>query len=321
MSTKVKEFSMRQAFAETLVNLAAKNPNLYAVSADLKSSLGLTTFASRFRSRFIEVGVAENNAAAIAGGLAKTGKTVFLCSFSCFSPALNWAVIKQSILYQDLPVKIVGSHSGLMSGELGATHQMLEDIALTNTLPGLEVFAPLDALEAQKITKVIAHSSKASYLRLVRPSTQNFTSAKNSFTIGKSHLLKSGKHLTIVGYGPVLAQALEAQNILNQDYGKKAPQLEIINLSSIKPFDSATILKSVKKTNHLIVIEDHQQNGGLGQILSSHLLQKGLSPSFTHLAVDDSFGLSSFDYRQLWQHYGIGLDSLLKSIKSQLSLK
>jgi len=316
-----KNSSIRQAFADTLVKLAVQNTNLYVVSADLKSSLQLSTFASRFRSRFIEVGVAENNAAGIAAGLAKTGKDVFLCSYACFSPAINWAVIKQSILYQDLPVKIVGSHAGLMSADLGATHQMLEDIALTNTLPGLEVFAPIDALETQKITRSLAHSPKAAYLRLVRPSTPIYTNSKDSFTIGKSRLLKTGKDLTLVGYGPILGLALQAQEALNQELGKKAPQLEIINASSLKPFDSATLLSSIKKTNKLIVLEDHQKNGGFGQILASHLLQKGLSPAFVHLGVDDQFGLCSFDYQKLWQHYNIGLDSLLKSIKSLLGIK
>lgn len=308
--------SIRQSFSDTLIKLASKNPQIYVVSANLKSSLGLSRFATKFHSRFIECGVAENNAAGISAGLSKTGKTVFLASYSCFSPAINWATIRQSICYQNLPVKIIGSHAGLMTGELGATHQMLSDIALTTTLPNLQVFAPLDAVETEKIIKTIAVSPSPSYVRLVRPDSPVHFDKKNSFTIGRSHYLKKGQDITVLGYGPVLTQALIAQTLLDTELKSKSPSLEIINCSSIKPLDSATILTSVKKTGRLIVIEDHQQNGGLGQIVAHLLLQKQLSPQFIHLAIQDRFGQSAHDYRQLWDHYGIGLSSLIKSIKS-----
>lgn len=308
--------SIRQSFSDTLIKLASKNPQIYVVSANLKSSLGLSRFATKFHSRFIECGVAENNAAGISAGLSKTGKTVFLASYSCFSPAINWATIRQSICYQNLPVKIIGSHAGLMTGELGATHQMLSDIALTTTLPNLQVFAPLDAVETEKIIKTIAVSPSPSYVRLVRPDSPVHFDKKNSFTIGRSHYLKKGQDITVLGYGPVLTQALIAQTLLDTELKSKSPSLEIINCSSIKPLDSATILTSVKKTGRLIVIEDHQQNGGLGQIVAHLLLQKQLSPQFIHLAIQDRFGQSAHDYRQLWDHYVIGLSSLIKSIKS-----
>jgi transketolase len=316
--SRLKISSIRQSFSDTLIKLASKNPQIYVVSADLKSSLTLSRFATKFHSRFIECGIAESNAAGLAAGLSKTGKTVFLASYACFSPAINWATIRQSICYQNLPVKIIGSHAGLMTGELGATHQMLSDIALTTTLPHLQVFAPLDAVETAKIIKTIAFSPSPSYVRLVRPDSPVYFDKKNSFTIGRSHHLKKGGDITILGYGPVLTQALVAQTLLDTELKSKSPSLEIINCSSLKPLDSATILASVKKTGRLIVIEDHQQNGGLGQIVAHLLLQKQLSPQFIHLAIRDSFGQSAHDYRQLWDHYGIGLNSLLKSIKSLL---
>ena len=174
--------SIRQAFGQTLDQLAKNNPKLYVVSMDLKSSLSLSDFATHYPARFVECGVAETNAAGVAAGLAKSGKTVFLCSFACFSPAINWAVIRQSICYNNLDVKIVGSHSGLMTAELGATHQSLEDIALMTTLPNMEVFAPLDTIETQKITSVLAKSRRPAYLRLVRPSTPVLSNPKFPFT-------------------------------------------------------------------------------------------------------------------------------------------
>ncbi len=298
--------SIRAAFGQTIYKLAKTNKNLYVVSMDLKSSLHLDPFAKTFKSRFIECGVAENNAAAVAAGLAKSGKTVFLTSFSCFSPAINWAVIKQSICYNHANVKIVGSHSGLLSAELGATHQMLEDIALMRSLPNMEVFAPLDALETEKIIKAATYSKKPCYIRLVRPDTPPISSPKTSFVIGKSSILKRGNDVTILGYGPILSQAINLQTNAS---------LEIINCSSIKPLDVGLIKKSIRKTGRLIVLEDHQKHGGLGEAVAALLLASNLHPSFIHLAVDNQFGQSSRDFTTLYNYYGLGSVDLEKSIK------
>ena len=305
--------SIRKAFGDTLFKLAQTNPNIYVVSMDLKSSLHLTDFAKKFPKRFVECGIAENNAAAIAAGLAKTGKTVFLCSFACFSPAINWAVIRQSICYNNLNVKIVGSHAGLMTAELGATHQILEDISLMSALPNMEVFSPIDAIETQKITSVISRSRRPCYLRLVRQDTPLVYDKKFPFTIGKSQIIKKGKDITIIGHGPILSQAFEAQSQLSLQ--KPNISLEIINCSSIKPLDFDTILKSVKKTGRLICLEDHQKNGGLGQLVAAKILSSKIRSKFIHLAVDDQFGCSAKNYHQLYDKYHIGLSDLILAIK------
>jgi transketolase len=205
-SKNINNKSIRQAFSDTLFELAVKNPQVYVVDIGLRSSLYLDKFASRFKSRFIEAGIAESDAAAIAAGLAASGKTVFLTSFACFSPSLNWGVIRQSICYNQKNVKIIGSHAGLMSGDLGATHQMLEDVALMRSLPNMEVFAPIDAVEMVKMLPVVAHSPHPAYIRLPRVSTPVVFPQKFSFTIGKSHLLTTGKDVTVLGHGPILTQ-------------------------------------------------------------------------------------------------------------------
>jgi len=307
--------SIRQAFGETIYNLAKTNKNIYVVDADLKSSLSLNKFAQKYPDRFVECGVAENNAAAIAAGLAKTGKTVFVTSFACFSPSINWNTIKQSIAYNHSNVKIIGSHAGLLSTDLGATHQMLEDIAIMSTIPNMEVFSPIDSIETEKIITTISRSLTPAYIRLVRASTPQIFDSKLGFTIGKSHLLKTGKDITVIGHGPILNQAFEAQAKLILELGKKAPSLEIINCSSIKPLDINTIIKSIKKTKHLICIEDHQKIGGLGQIAASALLEKGFAPKFIHLAVDNHFGQSGHDYQKLYDYYKIGINNLITAIK------
>lgn len=290
------KLSMRSTFGDTLFELGSEIPNLYVVDIDLRSSLGLDKFANKFRSRFIECGVAESNAAGIAAGLAKSGKVVFLTSFSCFSPAINWAVIKQSICYQNLNVKIVGSHSGLMSTDLGATHQMLEDVALMRSLPNMEVFAPIDASEASAITRAIALTSHPSYLRLVRPATPI------------APKFKPGKDVTVLGYGPILLQVL--------DIGHWS--LDIINCSSIKPLNSEIILKSIKKTGRCLVIEDHQKNGGLGDAVANLILTSGLKCKFISLGVNNLFGQSAKDYQTLYDHYGLNIQSIISSLKKLL---
>lgn len=293
--------SIRTAFGDALFELGSQIPNLYVVDIDLRTSLSLDKFANKFRSRFIECGVAESNAAGIAAGLAKSGKIVFLTSFSCFSPAINWAVIKQSICYQNLNVKIVGSHSGLMSTDLGATHQMLEDVALMRSLPYMNVYAPIDANETITLTKLIANNSQPCYLRLVRPETPVIPNLK-------SPIIKSGSDVSILGYGPILTQVLSIDK----------PSLEIINCSTIKPLNSDLILKSIKKTGRCLVIEDHQKNGGLGDAIANLILSSGLKCKFIALGVDNQFGQSAKDYQTLYDHYKLGPQSIINSIKKLL---
>jgi transketolase len=310
-SKNIEIKSIRQAFANSLFDLAVKNPNLYVVNMGMRPSLFLDKFALRFKSRFIECGVAESNATAVAAGLSASGKTVFLTTFACFSPAINWAVIKQSICYNRQNVKIVGFHAGLMTAGLGATHQMLEDVALMRTMPQMEVFAPLDAIEMKKMLPVLASSPRPAYLRLVRPSTMEVYPPKLSFTIGKSQIIKSGTKVTVLGYGPILTQ------LFADDFKKFS--LEVINCSSIKPLDSETILKSIKKTGRCLVIEDHQKNGGLGDTVSNLILISGIKCKFIHLAVDDSFGQSAKSYFDLYHHYGLSPLAIIESLKKLLS--
>lgn len=300
--------SIRQSFGDVLVSLAADNSELYVVSADLRDSLRLTKFANKFRSRFVECGVAENNAAGVAAGLAHAGKIVFMASYSCFSPGLNWSTIRESICYNQQNVKIVGGYAGLMTGILGATHQMLEDIALMRALPNMEVFSPIDSVETELLIKAVARTKTPAYIRLVAPETPVVYPQKLGFTIGKSVVLRPGKDVTILGHGPILTQALSLTG----------PSLEIINCSSIKPLDDHTIVTSVKKTGRCIVIEDHQKSGGLGEAVASLLLKRGINCRFVHLAVDNQFGQSAIDYQQLYDYYGIGSQSLTQAIKKIL---
>lgn len=305
MNSRIPKISSsRQAFAQTLLKLAADDHRIYVVSMGLTPSLCLDEFAARFPSRFIECGVAESNAAAVAAGLSKTNKVVFLATYACFSPGINLSVIKQSICENHANVKIIGSHVGLLTEDLGATHQMLEDLSLMRSLPNMQVFAPIDANETEKIIATISRSPLPAYVRLYRASTPEVFDPKLTFTIGKSHLLQTGTDLTIIGHGPILNYAFEFESL----------SADIINCSSIKPLDSETIIHSVLKTGRLICLEDHQKNGGLGEALAALILSAGLSCRFIHLGVDNRFGQSGKDYNQLYNHYGIGKNDLINAI-------
>lgn len=297
--------SMRSAFSETLFDMAKNDPNLYIISSGLRPSVMMDKFALRYKTRFIECGVAENNAAGVAAGLAKSGKNVFLCTYACFSPGINLATIKQSICENKLPVKIIGFHGGLLTGELGASHQMLEDIALMRSLPTMEVFAPLDSTETAKMTRILALSKHPTYMRLVRPDSPTVFPHKKSFTIGKSEILQSGKDVTVLGYGPILTQAIDL---------KLKTTLEIINISSIKPLDENTILKSIKKTGRCLVIEDHQMIGGLGEAVATLILKSGLKCKFAQIGVDNQFGRSSIDHLDLYRLYGLSTTDIITKI-------
>lgn len=301
--------SFRESFGTTLYDLARRDPNIYVVDIGLYPSLNLAKFKKRFPKRFIQAGISEANAAAVAAGLAKSGKTVFLTSFACFSPALNWGVIRQSVCYNQANVKIIGSHAGLTSGDLGATHQMLEDIALTKTLPHLQVFAPADASETEAIIKVLAKSHLPAYIRLPRTSSPPLTKPQDTFVIGRSRLIKTGTDLTIISYGPLLSQLKNLSSF----------SFDLINCSSLKPLDSETILKSVAKTGRCLVVEDHQLLGGLGETVAALLLENRLAPRFKILAVSNSFGRSSRDMQALYDHYNLGATAINLAITNLIS--
>lgn len=314
MKQKTETGSMRKALAETLVELAGRDDKIWVVDADLKSSLGLSEFAQKFPNRFVEAGVAENNAMGVAAGLARTGKIVFVGSYACFSPAINWAVIKQSVVYNQIGgVKIIGSHAGLLTGYQGSSHQMLEDVALMRAIPEMEVFAPVDAVETKKIVRAMTYSRKPGYIRVVRPETPIWTKKRDRWIIGRPTKIQNGRDITVVGYGPVLAGAMAAQTELT--LGRKKTSLEIIGVGTIKPLELEMIVKSVSKTGRLLVVEDHQKNGGLGEWLAASLMLRKIKFDFRHLGIRDRFGQSGRDPWELYEVYSIGRRAILDTIK------
>ncbi len=301
---KLTTQSTRAAWGEALLALAKKNKDIVVVSADLAKSTRVEEFAKKFPERFFEVGVAEQNMAGVACGLALSDKIPLMTSFGVFSPGRNWDQIRVGICYSKANVKIVSTHCGLSVGPDGASHQALEDIAITRCLPNMTVIAPCDARQTKKAVEAMIDHKGPVYLRLTRPNTPVFTSIKTNFKIGRANLLHKGSNLTIVGCGPVLHQALLAAKKLNA---------EVIDCHTIKPLDKTTILRSVKKTGKLITLEDHQVMGGLGSAVTEMLAQNYPVPT-TMLGVQDSFGESG-DPDKLYDKYGLSTRHIIAAAK------
>ena len=310
--TKLK--STRDGFGEGLLESARDNESIVVLSADLTESTRCLSFKQAFPERFFEVGVAEQNMIGLAAGLALSGKTPVVSSYAVFPPGLSWSQIRTSICYQNLNVKIIGHHSGVSIGPDGATHQGLEDIALTRCIPNLVVLAPSDESEAKKATiKALNHKGPV-YIRLTKLVTEIISPNDSQFKIGKAQVLRVGEDLTLVGCGSVLSEAFKAANKL----AKEKINIEVINCHTIKPIDQKTILKSLKKTKCLVTLEDHQIMGGLGRAVLESIAKDFPVPTY-QMGIKDKFGQSGKP-EELWDHYQLTAPHIVKTVKKVLGM-
>jgi transketolase len=299
---------IRAGFGRGLQKAGEIDPNVVALCADLTESVQMHLFKEAFPERFIEVGVAEQNLVTVASGLARAGKIPFTASYAAFSPGRNWEQIKTTAALNDQPVKIIGGHAGLYTGPDGATHQMLEDIALMRVMPNMVVIVPGDSIEAEKATLAIAKNGKPSYLRLARDKTPIFSTEKSPFEIGKAYVLKTGKDITLCGTGTMTYELLVAAELLQ----KADIDAEVVHVPTIKPLDHDTILKSVEKTGRVVTAEEAQIVGGLGGAVTE-LLAEFLPVPVKRLGVDDRYGESGSP-REVIEHFGLDGKSLSKRI-------
>ena len=308
--------SLRKSFGHTLAELAKQDERIVALSADLSSSVGLGEFAESMGARYIEVGIAEQNLVSVASGLAHMGKIPFAASYAVFNPGRNWEQIRTTVCLNNQPVKIIGSHAGLNVGPDGASHQMLEDIALTQVLPNMVVLAPGDAIEAQKMAKLMVDDQRPNYIRLPRADLPTFSTIDDPLEIGKSYLLRQDDNpvVTIISTGSMTGNALLASGQLF----KQGIGTEVVHVPTIKPLDRETILASVGRTSITVIIEEHQVIGGLGSTVASLILESDVRPTkFLRIGVQDKFGQSG-TADQLWRYYGLDVDSIVNNIKSLL---
>lgn len=306
----------REGFGKGLLELGMKNEKVVALCADLTESTKTNLFAGKFPERFIQVGVAEQNLAGVASGMASMGKIPFITSYAIFSPGRNWEQIRTTICYNNQPVKIIGSHSGLSVGPDGGSHQALEDIALTRVLPNMVVVSPCDAIEAKKATLAIAGNNMPTYLRLARNNTPLITTEETPFEIGKAQIVFQPEiglaQVGIIATGPILYKALLAAKELE----KEGIKVKVMNLSTIKPLDEKAIITLAKETKRIITIEDHQISGGMGSAVAE-CLSKNYPTLIGFIGVNDKFGQSGTP-EELESHYGLDVLDIVKKTKEML---
>ncbi|HET6864061.1 MAG TPA: transketolase family protein [Candidatus Saccharimonadales bacterium] len=291
--------STRKGFGRALLQAGQLNENVVALCADLTESTNMHFFAEAFPERFIEIGVAEQNLVTVGSGLAAMGKIPFVSSYAAFSPGRNWEQIRTTIALNNQPVKIVGSHTGLYTGADGATHQMLEDLALMRAMPNIVVIAPVDSFEAAKATLAMAKDSRPNYMRLCREATPVITSEKTPFQIGRAYVYKKGADISLLSTGVMTYQALVAAATLAKD----GIHAEVVHVPTIKPIDHHVILSSAEKTRHVVTIEEGQINGGLGGAVAE-LLGENLPTPMIRVGMNDRFGESGKP-DELLKHFGL----------------
>ncbi len=295
----VEQAATRDGFGEGLVLAAEENVQVVGLSADLVESTRMDSFAEKYPERFFEVGVAEQNMVGIAAGLALSGKIPFAASYATFSPGRSWDQLRVSVCYSEANVKIIGCHTGLSVGPDGATHQALEDIAMTRVLPNLTVIYPCDALEARKAALAAAHHHGPVYIRLAREKSPIITSEQSPFIIGKAQVLRDGGDLAILATGPLVYEALLAAETLTQE----RIQATVVHIPTIKPLDEETLLRIGKHCRAIVTVEEHQIYGGFFGAISEFYAQH-LPLPIEPIAVRDRFGESG-EPNELLKKFGL----------------
>ncbi|WP_121357408.1 transketolase family protein [Flavisolibacter nicotianae] len=299
----------RSGFGAGMAELGKTNPNVVALCADLVASLKLDAFIKNDPQRFVQCGIAEANMIGVAAGLALSGYIPYATTFANFGSSRVYDQIRQSVAYSGTNVKIAVSHAGLTLGEDGATHQILEDIAMMRAMPEMTVINPCDFNQTKAATIAIADYDGPVYLRFGRPTVPVFTDPDQPFEIGKAWLVNEGADVSIFATGHLVWEAILAGEILAQE----GIDAEIINLHTIKPLDEQAILQSARKTGCVVTAEEHQLNGGLGdavcQVLSRHL-----PTPVEMIGVNNSFGESGTP-AELMKKYGLDAATIVKAAK------
>lgn len=311
-----KMMATRDAYGEALKELGKINKDIVVLDADLSKSTKTAVFGKEYPERFINVGIAEQNLIGTAAGLATTGKIPFASSFAMFATGRAFEIIRNSVAYPKLNVKIAATHAGVTVGEDGASHQALEDLSVMRTIPNMIVLNPADGVEAKAAVIKAAEYKGPVYIRLGRSKVPTiFEEANYKFEIGKGVLLKDGKDVTIVATGIMVSLALEAAEMLQKD----GVDARVINIHTIKPIDKELIIKAAKETGAIITAEEHNIIGGLGSAVAEVLVEN-YPAVMERVGVRDTFGESG-DGDELLRKYGLTSEKIAEAAKKAVSRK
>lgn len=313
----VEQIPIRQGFGEGLLEEGKHNKDIVALCADLTESTKMNLFAEAFPDRFVEIGIAEQNLASVASGMAAIGKLPVISSYAMFSPGRNWEQIRTTICYNDRPVIIAGSHAGISVGPDGGTHQAVEDIAITRVIPNMIVVSPCDSVEANKAIQALLKIGKPAYIRLAREKTPVMTTLDTPFELGKSQTLWRGENpeVAIIATGALVHKALVSAKKLEE----MGISVSVTNLATIKPLDEESIITLAKESGAIVTVEEHQIAGGMGSAVAECLAQYVPVP-VEFVGVRDQFGQSGTP-DELIEHYGMGISHIMSAVKTVIERK
>ncbi len=305
----------RNGYGDALLELGRINPRVMVLCADLKESTRVSAFAEKYPLRYIEMGVAEQNLVTVASGLAAVGKIPFASSYAVFCPGRCWEQIRTTICYNDRNVKIIGAHAGISVGPDGATHQMLEDIALMRSLPNMIVVVPCDYEQTKQATLALADYDGPAYMRFAREKTEQMTTPTTHFKIGTAQVFKDGKDIALIAAGPLVFECLKAAENL-QELNISAL---VMNCHTVKPLDCQALLAAAKKCQRIITVEEAQIHGGLGSAVAEFIAENYPVP-MKIIGVKDRFGESG-EPDELLKEFGLSSPQIVKEALQLLQKK
>lgn len=315
MKIKKADIATRKAFSQRMVEYGKIDKNFVVFEADIGYSTYSYLFGEQYPDRYFNMGIAESNAIGAAAGMAADGRTVIACSYGVFISMRALETVRTFICYPNLNVKFLSSHGGITAAIDGVTHQATEDIAFMTTLPNMKVIVPTDTAAARKCFDLALKTPGPVFVRLMRDPLFEIYNKQEEFILGGSKVLQSGEDITIVSYGDIIFQALKSQEMLK----KEGISAEIIDMYSIKPFDSKTLLNSIRKTKSLLVVENHQKRNGLGYELANFCLKK-YPVLFDNIGLEDTFAESG-KYELVIEKYGISANHITTKAKEIINKK
>lgn len=316
MELKKANMPTRRAFSERMVEYGAQDKEFAVFEADIGYSTYTYLFGQKYPERYFNMGIAESNMVAAAAGMAADGRPVVISSYGVFLTMRAVEAVRTYICYPNLNVKILSSHGGLTAAIDGVTHQATEDIAIISTFPNMKVLCPADTVAAKKLFDVAMETPGPVFTRLMRDPLYDIYPPETEFHMGGSHILREGEDVTIVTYGDLVFQALEAAEML----AAQGVSAEVIDMYSLKPIDKGTLLPSVQKTGAVVVAENHQKKNGLGYAVPHYLMKIDEAVPFVHIGIDDTFAESG-EYDKVIAKYGLSASSIAEGALEAIGRK